>query len=114
MTIQITITANTKEELQESLNILNVESSELAVEVVNPHVEKKEELGSKPEPKEEVKEKSAVSKADIQKVMKTLIDSGHRNDIMTIFGTFNAKKIGEINESDYGAFLDALNQIKEG
>lgn len=52
-----------------------------------------------------------ATKADVQKAMKQAMDNGHRKEILTCFGRFNAKKLSDLAEEDYSAFLTDLDAL---
>lgn len=61
----------------------------------------------KPEPASDT-----VDKATLQKKMKQLLDSGHRDELFTIFKEHGAKKLSEVDSSQYGVIYDQLEAIK--
>lgn len=76
-----------------------------------------------PEPKKETSketkapEKSepaadAVDKATMQKKMKQLLDSGHRDELFAIFKEHGAKKLSEVDSSQYGVIYDQMEVVK--
>lgn len=76
-----------------------------------------------PEPKKETSketkapEKSepaadAVDKATMQKKMKQLLDSGHRDELFAIFKEHGAKKLSEVDSSQYGVIYDQMEAVK--
>lgn len=54
-----------------------------------------------------------ASKKDVQALMKKAMDSGHRAEIKTAFGRFNAAKLSELKEEDYSAFITDLEALLE-
>ena len=52
-----------------------------------------------------------ATKADVQAAMKKAMDGGHRPQIKTAFGRFNAGKLSELKEEDYSAFITDLEAL---
>ncbi|MCO8291291.1 hypothetical protein [Tetragenococcus halophilus] len=75
---------------------------------------KKEEKPKKEEPEEKSKTDGkypGATKADVQTAMKEAMDDGHRDKVLAAFDRFNAKKLSDLNEEDYSAFLTDLEAL---
>ncbi|WP_159723146.1 hypothetical protein [Enterococcus sp. CSURQ0835] len=126
--INLNITAETPEELNEILSGLTITSTVTGVNPVDPHIEKKAEKKPKKKtstektsgesPSSNEPEKSATqgkhpnaSKKDVQAAMKKAMNDGHREAVKTAFGRFNAEKLSDLKEEDYSAFLTDLEAL---
>lgn len=75
---------------------------------------KKEEAPKEDEPEEKSKtdgKHPGATKADVQTAMKEAMDNGHRDKVLAAFDRFNAKKLSDLNEEDYSAFLTDLEAL---
>lgn len=75
---------------------------------------KKEEKPKKEEPEEKSKSDGKhpdATKADVQAAMKEAMNNGHRDKVLAAFDRFNAKKLSDLNEEDYSAFLTDLEVL---
>lgn len=52
-----------------------------------------------------------ATKADVQAAMKKAMDGGHRPEVKTAFGRFNAGKLSDLKEEDYSAFITDLEAL---
>lgn len=52
-----------------------------------------------------------ATKADVQAAMKKAMEAGHRPEIKTAFGRFNAGKLSDLKEEDYSAFITDLEAL---
>ncbi|KFN93623.1 hypothetical protein TMUPMC115_0221 [Tetragenococcus muriaticus PMC-11-5] len=74
----------------------------------------KEEKPKEDEPEEKSKTDGKhpdATKADVQAAMKEAMDNGHRDKVLAAFDRFNAKKLSDLNEEDYSAFLTDLEVL---
>lgn len=77
---------------------------------------KKNDKKSKPvddEPEKSITEGQYpnATKADVQAAMKKAMDGGHRPEVKTAFGRFNAGKLSDLKEDDYSAFITDLEAL---
>lgn len=52
-----------------------------------------------------------TTKKDVQAAMKKAMDGGHRPEVKTAFGRFNAGKLSDLKEEDYSAFITDLEAL---
>lgn len=74
----------------------------------------KEEKPKEDEPEEKSKTDGKhpdATKADVQAAMKEAMNNGHRDKVLAAFDRFNAKKLSDLNEEDYSAFLTDLDVL---
>lgn len=89
---------------------MDLVSPEPKPEKETPQIESKKGKNEKSE---------TVVKNDVLKAVKTYLTSQKENvnasdTLKTLFAKYNAKRVSELKESDYGAFLSDLENIKLG
>lgn len=138
MTIQITITggnaAEVKDELQAfalgldtkrqwteatgkaegaSGSIDTEDDSEEEVAPAKPKRKTRAKAKPAPEPDDAEEDTPQVTKVDLQKQMKVVIEAGNKKGLKALMeDKFDADKFSDIDESDYPAFLEALKEME--
>lgn len=98
-----------KDQAQEKAASMEKTSEEKASSTSKKETKLKEDI----EPEKSITEGQHpnATKADVQALMKKAMDGGHRPQIKTAFGRFNAGKLSELKEEDYSAFITDLEAL---
>lgn len=102
-------TAAKKEQTEEKAASTEKTSEEKASSSTKKETKLKEDI--EPEKSTTEGQYPNATKADVQAAMKKAMDSGHRPEIKTAFGRFNAGKLSDLKEEDYSAFITDLEAL---